>query len=345
MGFKVAVVGATGNVGREMLSILAERAFPADEVVALASARSLGTEVSYGDKVLKVQNLEHHDFSKTDLCLMSAGSGVSKDWSPKIGAMGCLVIDNSSCWRYDEHVPLIVPEVNAHALEPFMKDEKRLNIIANPNCSTAQLVVALKPLHDKATIKRVVVATYQSVSGAGKDAMDELFNQSRAIFSAGEVKVEKFSKRIAFNVIPHIDVFLDDGYTKEEWKMVVETKKILDPKIKLTATCVRVPVFIAHSEAVNVEFENAITADEARSILRAAPGCLVVDKREPGGYITPHEAAGEDATYISRIREDSTVEHGLSFWCVSDNLRKGAALNAIQIAEALINRKLLKAKG
>ncbi len=344
MGFKVAVVGATGNVGREMLSILAERAFPADEVVALASARSLGTEVSYGDKVLKVQNLEHHDFSKTDICLMSAGSSVSKDWSPKIGAMGCLVIDNSSCWRYDERVPLIVPEVNADVLTRFMGDANRLNIIANPNCSTAQLVVALKPLHERATIKRVVVATYQSVSGAGKDAMDELFNQSRAIFSAGEVKVEKFSKRIAFNVIPHIDVFLDDGYTKEEWKMVVETKKILDPKIKLTATCVRVPVFISHSEAVNVEFEKSITADEARNILRSAPGCLVIDKREPGGYITPHEAAGEDATYISRIREDSTVEHGLSFWCVSDNLRKGAALNAIQIAESLINRKLLKPK-
>ena len=243
MGFKLAIVGATGNVGREMLAILAERAFPADEVVALASSRSVGTEVSYGDKVLKVQNLEHHDFSKTDICLMSAGSGVSKEWSPKIGAMGCLVIDNSSCWRYDERVPLVVPEVNAHALEPFMKDDKRLNIIANPNCSTAQLVVALKPLHDRATIKRVVVSTYQSVSGAGKEAMDELFNQSRAIFSAGEVKLEKFPKRIAFNLIPQIDVFMEDGFTKEEWKMTVETKKILDPKIKLTATCVRVPVF------------------------------------------------------------------------------------------------------
>jgi len=344
MGFKVAVVGATGNVGREMLSILAERAFPADEVVALASARSLGTEVSYGDKVLKVQNLEHHDFSKTDICLMSAGSGVSKEWSPKIGAMGCLVIDNSSCWRYDERVPLVVPEVNAHVLEPFMKDEKRLNIIANPNCSTAQLVVALKPLHERATIKRVVVSTYQSVSGAGKDAMDELFNQSRAIFSATEVRQEKFPKRIAFNLIPQIDVFMDDGFTKEEWKMNVETKKILDPKIKLTATCVRVPVFISHSESVNIELEKPLSADEARQILRSAPGCLVIDKHEPGGYITPHEAAGEDATYISRIREDSTVENGLAFWCVSDNLRKGAALNAIQIAEALNNRKLLKAK-
>ena len=344
MGFKVAIVGATDNVGREMLSILAERSFPADEVVALASARSLGTEVSYGDKILKVQNLEHHDFSKTDICLMSAGSSVSKEWSPKIGAMGCLVIDNSSCWRYDERVPLVVPEVNAHVLESFMKDEKRLNIIANPNCSTAQLVVALKPLHERATIKRVVVSTYQSVSGAGKDAMDELFNQSRAIFSAGEVKLEKFPKRIAFNLIPQIDVFMEDGFTKEEWKMTVETKKILDPKIKLTATCVRVPVFISHSEAVNIELEKPLSADEARNILRSAPGCLVIDKREPGGYITPHEAAGEDATYISRIREDSTVENGLAFWCVSDNLRKGAALNAIQIAEALNNRKLLKAK-
>jgi aspartate-semialdehyde dehydrogenase len=345
MGFKVAVVGATGNVGREMLSILAERAFPADEVVALASSRSVGTEVSYGDKVLKVQNLDHFDFSKSDLCLMSAGSTVSKEWSPKIGAQGCLVIDNSSCWRYDERVPLVVPEVNAHVLEPYMADAKRLNIIANPNCSTAQLVVALKPLHDRATIKRVVVSTYQSVSGAGKDGMDELFNQSRAIFSATDVKVEKFQKRIAFNLIPQIDVFMDDGFTKEEWKMTVETKKILDPKIKLTATCVRVPVFISHSEAVNIETEKPLSADEAREILRSAPGCLVIDKREPGGYITPHEAAGEDATYISRIREDSTVENGLAFWCVSDNLRKGAALNAIQIAEALINRKLLKAKG
>ncbi len=344
MGFKVAVVGATGNVGREMLSILAERAFPADEVIALASSRSLGTEVSYGDKVLKVQNLEHHDFSKTDICLMSAGSGVSKDWSPKIGAMGCLVIDNSSCWRYDERVPLVVPEVNAHVLEPYMKDAKRMNIIANPNCSTAQLVVALKPLHERATIKRVVVSTYQSVSGAGKDAMDELFNQSRAIFSATEVRQEKFPKRIAFNLIPQIDVFMDDGYTKEEWKMNVETKKILDPKIKLTATCVRVPVFISHSESVNIEMEKPLSAEEARQILRSAPGCLVIDKHEPGGYITPHEAAGEDATYISRIREDNTVENGLAFWCVSDNLRKGAALNAIQIAEALNNRKLLKAK-
>ena len=344
MGFKVAVVDATGNVGREMLSILDERAFPADEVVALASSRSVGTEVSYGDRTLKVKALEHHDWSKTDICLMSAGSTVSKDWSPRIGAQGCLVIDNSSCWRYDERVPLVVPEVNAHVLPDYMRKADKLNIIANPNCSTAQLVVALKPLHDKATITRVVVSTYQSVSGAGKDGMDELDRQTKAIYSLRDVEMKKFPKRIAFNLIPHIDVFMDDGYTKEEWKMTVETKKILDPKIKLTATCVRVPVFISHSEAVNVEFANPITADEARDILRAAPGCLVIDKREPGGYITPHEAAGEDATYISRIREDATVENGLSFWCVSDNLRKGAALNAIQIAEAIINRNLLQPK-
>ena len=344
MGFKVAIVGATGNVGRELLSILDERAFPVDEVVALASSRSLGTEVSFGDKTLKCKALEHYDFSDTDICLMSAGSSVSKEWAPKIGAQGCIVIDNSSCWRYDERVPLVVQEVNAHVLADFMADKKRMNIIANPNCSTAQLVVALKPLHDKATIKRVVVSTYQSVSGAGKEAMDELFSQTRAVFTTGEAESKKFPKRIAFNLIPQIDVFMEDGFTKEEWKMTVETKKILDPKIKLTATCVRVPVFISHSEAVNVEFANPITADEARDILRAAPGCLVIDKREPGGYITPHEAAGEDATYISRIREDNTVENGIAFWCVSDNLRKGAALNAIQIAEALINRKLLQPK-
>lgn len=340
MGFKVAVVGATGNVGREMLNILAERRFPADEVVAIASRKSMGVEVSYGDKTLKCKALDHYDFSDLDICLMSAGSAVSKEWSPKIGAQGAVVIDNSSCWRYDADVPLIVPEVNADAVANFRKK----NIIANPNCSTAQLVVALKPLHDKAKIKRVVVATYQSVSGAGKDAMDELDRQTKALYSLQEVEAKKFSKRIAFNVIPHIDVFLDDGYTKEEWKMVVETKKILDPKIKLTATCVRVPVFIGHSEAVNIEFENPITADEARSILRSAPGCIVIDQREPGGYVTPHEAAGEDATYISRIREDATVENGLVLWVVSDNLRKGAALNAIQIAECLINRKLIQAK-
>ena len=340
MGYKVAIVGATGNVGREMLDILAERGFPADEVVALASRRSVGTEVSFGDKTLKVKALEHYDFSDTDICLMSAGGDISKEWSPKIGRQGCVVIDNSSAWRYDSDVPLIVPEVNADAIKGFTKK----NIIANPNCSTAQLVVALKPLHDKATIKRVVVATYQSVSGAGKDAMDELFAQTRAVFVSDPVEAKKFPKRIAFNVIPHIDVFMEDGYTKEEWKVMAETKKILDPKIKLTCTAVRVPVFIAHSEAVNVEFENPITAEEATEVLRNAPGVLVVDKREPGGYITPYEAAGEDATYISRIREDATVENGLSFWCVSDNLRKGAALNAVQIAEVLVNRKLLQPK-
>jgi len=340
MGYKVAVAGATGNVGREMLNILAERGFPADEVVALASRRSQGTEVSYGEQTLKVKVLDSYDFSDTDICLMSAGGSVSKEWSPKIGKQGCVVIDNSSAWRYDADVPLIVPEVNADAIVGFAKK----NIIANPNCSTAQLVVALKPLHDRAKIRRVVVSTYQSVSGAGKEAMDELFTQTRAIFVSDPVEAKKFPKRIAFNVIPHIDVFLDDGFTKEEWKMVAETKKILDPKIKLVATCVRVPVFISHSEAVNIEFESELTADEAREILREAPGCLVVDKREPGGYVTPHEAAGEDATYISRIREDPTVEYGLVMWVVSDNLRKGAALNAVQIAEVLVNRKLIQPK-
>jgi aspartate-semialdehyde dehydrogenase len=340
MGYKVAVVGATGNVGREMFEILAERGFPADEVVALASRRARGGEVSYGNRTLKVKALEHYDFADTDICLMSAGSTVSKEWSPKIGAQGCVVIDNSSCWRYDADVPLIVPEVNADAIEGFRKK----NIIANPNCSTAQLVVALKPLHDAATVKRVVVATYQSVSGAGKDAMDELFAQTRAIFSAEAPEAQKFTKRIAFNVIPHIDIFMDDGFTKEEWKMSAETKKILDPKIDLVATCVRVPVFIGHSEAVHVEFEKPMSADKAREILREAPGVLVIDKRENGGYITPLEAVGEDATYVSRIRDDKTVKNGLAFWCVSDNLRKGAALNTIQIAETLINRKLLEPK-
>ncbi|MBW0002784.1 MAG: aspartate-semialdehyde dehydrogenase [Hyphomicrobiales bacterium] len=340
MGYKVAVVGATGNVGREMMTILAERAFPADEVVALASRRSVGQEVSFGDETLKVRALDFFDFSDTDICLMSAGGAVSKEWSPKIGAQGAVVIDNSSAWRYDIDVPLIVPEVNADAITGFAKR----NIIANPNCSTAQLVVALKPLHDAATIKRVVVSTYQSVSGAGKDAMDELFEQTRAVFTASEIKTAKFPKRIAFNVIPHIDVFMEDGSTKEEWKMVAETKKILDPKIKLHATCVRVPVFIGHSEAVNVEFERPITVEEAREVLRSAPGILIVDKREPGGYVTPHEAAGEDATYVSRLREDPTIENGLAFWCVSDNLRKGAALNTVQIAEVLVNRGLIAGK-
>jgi aspartate-semialdehyde dehydrogenase len=340
MSYKVAVIGATGNVGREIFEILAERGFPASEVVALASRRSIGTEVSYGNRTLKVKATEHYDFADTDICLMSAGSTVSKEWSPKIAAQGAVVIDNSSCWRYDADVPLIVPEVNADAIDGF----KKKNIIANPNCSTAQMVVALKPLHDAATIKRVVVATYQSVSGAGKEAMDELFAQTRAIFSAETPESQKFTKRIAFNVIPHIDVFMDDGFTKEEWKLSAETKKILDPKIDVVATCVRVPVFIGHSEAVHLEFEKPISAEQAREILREAPGVLVIDKRENGGYITPYESVGEDATYVSRIREDKTVPHGLALWCVSDNLRKGAALNAVQIAETLVNRKLLEPK-
>jgi len=340
MGFKVAVAGATGNVGREMLNILEERGFPADEVVALASRRSQGTEVSYGDKTLKVRDLATYDFSDTDICIMSAGGEVSKQWSPKIGQQGCVVIDNSSAFRYDQDVPLIVPEVNPDAISLF----SRKNIIANPNCSTAQLVVALKPLHDAATIKRVVVATYQSVSGAGKEGMDELFTQTRAVFVADPVEAKKFTKRIAFNVIPHIDVFMEDGSTKEEWKVSAETKKMLDPKIKVTCTAVRVPVFIGHSEAVNIEFEKPITADEARDILREAPGVLVVDKHENSGYITPIESAGEDATYVSRIREDQTIDNGLNMWVVSDNLRKGAALNAVQIAELLIERGLIQPK-
>src|ERR1700748_2113313 len=337
MGYKVAVGGASGNVGREMLNILDERKFPADEVVALASRRSVGVEVSYGDRTLKVKALEHYDFSDVDICLMSAGGAVSKEWSPKIGAAGAVVIDNSSAWRMDPDVPLIVPEVNADATAGFT----RKNIIANPNCSTAQLVVALKPLHDAGTLKRVVVATYQSVSGAGKDAMDELFSQTKAVYTNDELVNKKFPKRIAFNVIPEIDVFMEDGYTKEEWKMMAETKKILDPKIKLSATCVRVPVFVGHSEAVNIEFEKPISADEARDILRDAPGVSVIDRREPGGYATPIEAVGEYETYVSRIREDVTVENGLSMWVVSDNLRKGAALNTVQILETLIERNLV----
>ena len=332
MGFKVAVVGATGNVGREMLNILDEREFPADEVVAIASRKSQGTEVSFGDATLKVKALEHYDFSDIDICLMSAGGSVSKEWSPKIAAQGAIVIDNSSAWRYDSDVPLIVPEVNADAVAGFGKK----NIIANPNCSTAQLVVALKPLHDKAKIKRVVVATYQSVSGAGKEAMEELFSQTKAVYQIDEIVPKKFSKRIAFNVIPQIDVFMEDGTTKEEWKMVVETKKILDPKIKVHATCVRVPTFIGHAEAVNVELENPLDEVEARRVLAAAPGVLVVDRRVPGGYVTPKEVTGQDAVFVSRVRVDPTVENGLSLWCVSDNLRKGAALNAIQIAEELV---------
>jgi aspartate-semialdehyde dehydrogenase len=340
MGYKVAVVGATGNVGREILNILAERAFPADAVVAIASRRSLGAEVTWGERTLKVKALDHYDFSDIDICLMSAGSAISKQWAPKIAAQGAVVIDNSSCWRYEADVPLVVPEVNADAVAGFRKR----GIIANPNCSTAQLVVALKPLHDKARIKRAVIATYQSVSGAGREAMDELFSQTRAIYVTDPIEPKKFPKRIAFNLIPHIDVFMEDGFTKEEWKMAVETKKILDPKIRVVATCVRVPVFVGHSEVVNLEFEEPITVDEAWALLRNAPGCLVIDKREAGGYVTPYESVGEDATYISRVREDTTVENGLVMWVVSDNLRKGAALNAVQIAECLINRKLIEAK-
>ena len=341
MGYKVAVVGATGNVGREMMTVLAERKFPADEVFAIASRRSLGVEVSFGDRILKCQDLENFDFTKVDICLMSAGSGPAKEWGPRIAATGCVVIDNSSCWRYDMDVPLVVPEVNPEALAGWTKK----GIIANPNCSTAQMVVALKPLHDAAGIKRIVVSTYQSVSGAGKDAMDELWAQTKGKYVPGqEVSPKKFPKEIAFNVIPHIDVFMEDGYTKEEWKMLVETKKIIDPKIRVSATCVRVPVFVGHSESVNVEFERQMSVAEARSILREAPGVLLVDKREPGGYVTPIEAAGEYATYVSRIREDATVEHGLAMWIVSDNLLKGAALNAVQIAETMIERNLMTRK-
>jgi aspartate-semialdehyde dehydrogenase len=341
MGYRVAVVGATGNVGREMLNILAERQFPVDEVAAIASARSTGDVIDFGDsgEELKVKNLEHFDFAGWDMALFAAGSEVSKAHAQRAAQAGCTVIDNSSLFRMDPDVPLIVPEVNAEAISGYRKK----NIIANPNCSTAQLVVALKPLHDAAKIKRVVVATYQSVSGAGKEGMDELFEQSRNIFVGDANEPRKFTKQIAFNVIPHIDAFLDDGSTKEEWKMVVETKKILDPSIKLTATCVRVPVFVGHSEAVNIEFENEISADQARDILREAPGLMVVDKREDGGYVTPVEAVGEYATYVSRIREDPTVENGLSLWVVSDNLRKGAALNAVQIAELLGRKHLQKA--
>ena len=338
MGLRVAVVGATGNVGREMLEILHERLFPADEVAAIASRRSLGVELSYGARTLKCKDIEQVDFSGYDLVLMSAGAAVSKEWAPKIGAAGAVVIDNSSAWRLDPRVPLIVPEVNPDAVTGF----DRLNILANPNCSTAQLVVALKPLHDFAKIKRVVVATYQSVSGAGKEAMEELWTQTRALFVNDEIVKEQFTKQIAFNVIPHIDDFMEDGYTREEWKMVAETKKILDPAIKLTATCVRVPVFVGHSEAVNVEFENPISAEQAQEILREAPGVMLIDRREDGGYITPVEAAGEFATYVSRVRTDPTVENGLSLWVVCDNLRKGAALNAVQIAELMLNRGLFR---
>ncbi|MFZ5610527.1 MAG: aspartate-semialdehyde dehydrogenase [Pseudomonadota bacterium] len=340
MGYRVVVVGATGQVGREMLNILAERQFPADEVAVVASSRSIGTQVHYGEeRVLKAQSLEHFDFAGWDIALFAAGSGVARDYAPKAAAAGCVVIDNSSHFRMDKDVPLIVPEVNPDAID----DYKKKHIIANPNCSTAQMVVALKPLHDRAIIKRVVVATYQSVSGAGNAAMDELFTQTRAIFVNDPLEKAKFTKQIAFNVIPHIDVFMADGATKEEWKMQVETAKILDPAIALVATCVRVPVFVGHSEALCVEFKRPISPEEAREILREAPGCLVVDKREDGGYVTPVECVGDYATYISRIRVDPTVKHGLALWVVSDNLRKGAALNAVQIAELLGRRHLKKA--
>lgn len=338
MGYKVVVAGATGNVGREMLNILAEREFPVDEIAALASRKSLGTEISFGDKTVKTKDLETFDFTGWDIALFAVGSDATKIYAPRAAAAGCIVIDNSSLYRYDPAIPLIVPEVNADQI--FMYKNK--NIIANPNCSTAQMVVALKPLHDRARIKRVVVSTYQSVSGAGKEGIDELWDQTKGLYVPGqEVAPKKFTKQIAFNVIPQIDVFLDSGETKEEWKMVAETKKILDPKIKVVATCVRVPVFVGHSEAINIEFEEPLDWEEAQDILREAPGILLVDKREPGGYITPIECVGEYATYISRVRQDSTVENGLSLWCVSDNLRKGAALNAVQIAE-LLGSKVLK---
>ncbi|KKI17363.1 MULTISPECIES: aspartate-semialdehyde dehydrogenase [Sphingomonas] len=341
MGYRVVVAGATGNVGREMVNILADREFPADEVALLASSRSVGEQIEFGDtgKMLKVQNIEHFDPTGWDMALFAIGSEATKVYAPKFAAAGCTVIDNSSLYRMDPDVPLIVPEVNPEAIDGY----RAKNIIANPNCSTAQMVVALKPLHDAATIKRVVVATYQSVSGAGKQGMDELFEQSRNIFVGDQAEPKKFTKQIAFNVIPHIDSFLEDGSTKEEWKMVVETKKIMDPKIKVTATCVRVPVFVGHSEAINIEFEKELSAEDAQRILREAPGVMLVDKREDGGYVTPIECVGEYATYISRVRDDSTVENGLALWCVSDNLRKGAALNAVQIAELLGRRHLKKA--
>ena len=339
MGYRVAVVGATGAVGREMLKTLAERQFPVDEIAAVASGRSTGQEISFGEKrVLKIQNLETFDFRGWDIGLFSPGASVSAIHAPRAAEAGCVVIDNTSQFRMDPDVPLVVPEVNPQALRNFGKR----NIIANPNCSTIQMVVALKPLHDEFKVKRVVVATYQSVSGAGKEGMDELFNHTKSSFVFESSPPQQFTKEIAFNCIPHIDKFLDDGSTKEEWKMVVETKKILDPNIAVFATCVRVPVFIGHGEAVTVEFELPITAGEARACLREAPGIEVVDVREDGGYATQAECAGDDAVYVSRIRKDPTVEHGLSLWIVSDNLRKGAALNAVQIAECLVNRKLLK---
>ncbi|MEO9823400.1 MAG: aspartate-semialdehyde dehydrogenase [Paracoccaceae bacterium] len=339
MGYRVVIAGATGNVGREMLNILAERQFPADEVVALASRRSLGTEVTFGDTTLKTKDLDTFDFTGYDIALFAIGSEPTKKYAPIAAKAGCVVIDNSSLYRYDPEIPLIVPEVNPDAIEGYANK----NIIANPNCSTAQMVVALKPLHDRATIKRVVVSTYQSVSGSGKEGADELWEQTKSIYNpTSEVPPNKFQRQIAFNVIPQIDVFMEDGSTKEEWKMVVETKKIVDKSIKVTATCVRVPVFVGHSESVNIETEEFLDEDEARDILRESPGIMVVDKREDGGYTTPIECVGDYATFVSRIRQDGTIENGLNFWCVSDNLRKGAALNAVQIAELLGNRVLKK---
>ena len=338
MGYRIVVVGATGNVGREMLNILDEREFPVDELAVLASRKSLGTQCAFGDRTLKTQDLDTFDFTGWDMALFAIGSDATKKYAPIAAKAGCVVIDNSSLYRYDPDVPLIVPEVNPDAIMGYSKK----NIIANPNCSTAQMVVALKPLHDRATIKRVVVSTYQSVSGSGKEAMDELWMQTKGMYVPGQERAPSvYPKQIAFNVIPHIDVFMEDGSTKEEWKMVAETKKIIDKSIKVTATCVRVPVFVGHSESINIEFEDFLDEDEARNILREAPGIMVIDKREDGGYITPVECVGDYATYISRIRQDSTVDNGLNLWCVSDNLRKGAALNAVQIAE-LLGRRVLK---
>ena len=337
MGYNIVVVGATGNVGHEMLNILAERQFPIDKIEALASRKSLGTDVSFGDKTLKTKDLDTFDFTGWDIALFAVGSDATKKYAPIAAKAGCVVIDNSSLYRYDPDVPLIVPEVNPQDVHGYSKK----NIIANPNCSTAQMVVALKPLHDRATIKRVVVSTYQSVSGSGKGAMDALWNETKAIYNPTDNKGIFYTKQIAFNVIPHIDDFMDSGDTREEWKMVAETKKIMDTKIKVTATCVRVPVFVGHSESINIEFEDFLDEDEARDILREAPGIMVIDKREDGGYVTPIECVGDFATFISRIRQDVTVENGLNLWCVSDNLRKGAALNAVQIAETL-GRECLK---
>ena len=338
MGYNVVVVGATGNVGREMLNILAERHFPVDKIAVLASRRSIGTEVSFGDKTLKTTDLDTFDFAGWDMALFAVGSEATKTYAPLAAKAGCVVIDNSSLYRYDSEIPLIVPEVNPEAIHDYAKK----NIIANPNCSTAQMVVALKPLHDRALIKRVVVSTYQSVSGAGKEGIDELWDQTKSIYNPTDNKPpKKFTKQIAFNVITHIDVFMEDGSTKEEWKMVAETKKIIDKSIKVTATCVRVPVFVGHSEAINIEFEDFLDEDEARDILRESPGVMVIDKREDGGYVSPVECVGDFATFISRIRQDSTIDNGLNLWCVSDNLRKGAALNAVQIAE-LLGREVLK---